>query len=455
MDNKTDENRTQTIVISECPRCHNKMIVQDRYCKSCGFDILAENEKEKLHFGKEDQITAVISNDVVAPSFNKQSRIKIDFYRRLRSLLMIILGVLSVFVIIMPILSTRNVFHYLDQVDDLYNVSIYESLRLDKNVNFIKIIQALNTFVNNADKGFNTSMMLFLYDLSIVLLLSAIVVNGIVLITFGIMSFINKKEFKYYLGIIGLDLIFSMILIFALNCYGLAPLIISISSLSLLIFCYISNLITKEKQFLLKNLIYKAISMSALLVILFISTFGMVKLDTITGSIMFNFEPMSDAILTSKNYFYCHGLILELMQFLQSSNGDEVFTSYTEILNTICFFAHLVYLITTVLAFNSLVKSLSKQSIRYPITNIVIATIFFYIFLTSLVLFDKIVNDLAYDIYLEDNNLFVEDSAMKKELYLKSSVFVNRLGLYGAITLSLPVCIFSVFARKACLKKKF
>ena len=453
--NQNDESRTQTIIISECPRCHQKMIVNDRYCKHCGFDIQATNEKETLLFGKEEPITAIMGADSISPSFNRESRQKIDLFKKIRGYLMALLGLLNMFLLFVPILSKRNVFHYLDQVHDTYNVDIFESLRLSKNATFFSIVRGISEYLKNPNKGFNTSMMLFVYDLAILVSLIGLIILGVGLLVVGFRSVIYGKELKKYLDVVGLNLIISMILIFALNCYGIGPLLIAILTLLSLIFFYISTLITKEKRFLFRNLIYKVISMSILLIILFISTYGMVKVNTRTGAILFNFDEMSPANIEEPTYFYCHGLILELMQFLQSSNGDEVFTSYTEVANTICFLAHFFYLILAILAFNSLVKSLSKQSIRFPIANIISSTLFFYVFLVSLLFFDKIVNDYAYASYLEDNNLYIQDAAEMNKLYAKTSIFINRFWLFSAIVLSLPSCVFSVFARKACLKKTY
>ena len=95
------------------------------------------------------------------------------------------------------------------------------------------------------------------------------------------------------------------------------------------------------------------------------------------------------------------------------------------------------------MAIVSLLKSLTNQSVRFPLKYIVVSTIAFYLFVASTISFNSLVNDAAHDYYISHLSNGI-DFETPKVYTLSASMIIS-------IILNLPVCIYCGIARKICL----
>ena len=127
----------------------------------------------------------------------------------------------------------------------------------------------------------------------------------------------SRKKSPLDRRLIGLNLSLTMILIFALNVSGFGPILLAVVSCFSLIFFYVSGVLSKEKRFLLRQLLHKSVCMIVLFALLVLSCRGLVNLNVDLGVNLFTFAqyPTSGELLTS-NVFSCKGFFYEYITSL-------------------------------------------------------------------------------------------------------------------------------------------
>ena len=451
---KMDEKNDKVIF---CPRCHQKMNAKDKYCKSCNYVLKRDNsliQRAKLRFGKEKASEVIAGDD-----YKQENTIQIHSLRKFYYLFYLLVGVLSVFMLFLPLFSSNNIYTNSVEISKMYGFTIDEAFTLKSGSNLFTIIQTISKYAKSNPHILNPSYFMYGYEFLVLIATFMIVLLGIVLIVLSVRGFYLNQPNKFLKKIVGIILVISMLMLFALNCYGIGPILLVIANFGCLIFLYIGELISKEKEFVLKHLIHKSICFSLLILLLSLSNFGLVNLNVTVGANLYNFNAVSNSGMNLVPYnTTCKGLFLDFMQFVQSSSGDDHFTRVAFRLNILSFVFHAIYLFFTIAACVSLLKSLSKQSMRFPIIQIILSTVGFYVFCGTLIVFNKLINEAALNEYINYIGLvnYNQLSAIEQSnIQNANSVFFLRPGFIISMVLYLPVCIYTLIARKICFKKTF
>ena len=122
------------------------------------------------------------------------------------------------------------------------------------------------------------------------------------------------------------------------------------------------------------------------------------------------------------------------------------------------FVSHIVYVFFIVFAIVDLLKSLSKQNVKFPVHSIIIATVGFYAFAIFTILFNQIVNEAMYQKFIEaiGQDVYSQfDQATIEQTKLYNKVFALKPGMTTSMILSLPVCLYSIIARNLSYKKVY
>lgn len=452
-------NKDNINVFSLCPRCNQGMIANTRYCKNCGFDFqsIDNNEDKKLNFGMEVPSSGEVIKEKNKTTYSQKITKPIERFNKINNVLFLLIGILSILMLILPLFSNGNFWSYYERIslgEGHYNFNIDESLKISSITNVISLISPLLKYPQNFDQIIGYSDIMFFYELIVVMLVFAILISGIVLIVVGIKSIFFNYNSRHHRMIIGTILSLSSILVFALNCFGVGPIILSVVCFLTLIYFYISGVLTKEKKFMLKHLIHKSISLSLLLMLLFLTSFELINLNVDIGASLFN-SYIREEIPT--HIESCRGLFVEFMQFVQCTGGDDIFVDVTFKLNVACFVLHFAYMIMLVLSYVGLLMSFSKQSMKYPIVKTIVSSVLFYGFALVLIIFNELVNDAVFQQYLSYNNASLEilsdiEISSLKETY---RIFVLKPGMIISMIANLPILVYIAIARNFCLNKTF
>lgn len=449
--------------INYCPRCNELVKKGDTICSKCGYDFESVDqtiELTSLNFGLNEQENITTSSKVEDGTYGQVETKAIKICKIIYIAFLYLIAVLSILVIVLPIFSDSNFFtSALLMKEQGYKISLFEYFALDSNTNFFDLFEPLKTYSQNEAKVLNTSMMMYYYELFVLLIVGCIALSGGGILYCAIYHSITGKKSPLDRRLIGLNLALAMILIFALNASGFGPVLVASICGSSLIFFYISGVLSKEKRFLLKQLIHKSICMIALFALLVLSCVGLVNLNVDLGVNLFTFDsyPTSGELLTD-SIFSCKGFFYEYMQFVQSTSGDDVFTTVTFIFNILTFVSHIVYVFFIVFAIVDLLKSLSKQNVKFPVHSIIIATVGFYAFAIFTIIFNQVVNEAMYQKFVEamGNESFGSFNKNQIEQYRNlNSIFTLKTGMVISMILNLPACVYAVIARKICLKRVY
>ena len=443
-----------------CPRCHQKTYKDEQFCRNCGFDISSKEEKTvktSLSFGLKDEID-VINDQTTELSFTQKQTKMMKFFQKLQDIAIVVIGVLSMMMIFMPIFSGNNMWSFIKQaLESGYKFQVFEFLSFNENDNMLSLIKPLSEYVKIQDKMINPSLFVFLYELIVFVLSLLIVLLGAVLLFIGVKNLVFKHGFKYYKILISIVMAFSLVLIFVLGCFGIGPIILSIFSFLTLILFYVSDIVSKEKRFVLRHLIHKSICAILLFLLLSFSSFGLVKLNAELGVNLYSFAPYPvSGDISAPIYFSCKGIFYEFMQFIQCSSGDDMFTSISFAFCLLTFIAHFLYITFIVIAICNLIRGLSKQNLRFPVVFVVASTVAFYAFATFSIIFNQFINDAMYQKFVGAIGAEIVEqytNAQMESSRLYNRIFIFKKGMIISLILNLPVCIYSIIASSICYKK--
>lgn len=443
-----------------CPHCNQKLKKGSTFCSTCGF-VLEEStkieKKEELHFGRAELSTATSSIEIPDSEYAQQITKTTKVLKNIYTIFFFVIGIFSLLMIGLPLFAKNsNVWSYATHMIESYKVSIPEYFKIDGFSNFFSILNAIFKYLEEPSKVVNLSYIMFLYDILVAVITLAIAILGLLIILFSIVSLLDNKSNALLKKLVGAVLALSLIMIFLLNCYGIAPIMVAVSSIATLIILYIGGILSDEKPLLVRHLVNKSVCLIVLLVLIAFSSFGLVNVDLTLGGNLYQFLPVSTNTTLTPNLESCRGLFLEILQFIQCSSGDDIFTKYTSTLNIISCIFHVIYLVFGIFAFVDILKSLSKISIKFPVSMIIISTVTFYIFSIVLIMFNQLVNDAAFYSYLQEigsvsDTLTGDEIAILKDA---NRVFMISPRLIIAMVLYLPTCIYSIIARNQCLKNK-
>lgn len=461
MEKSFDDNQLNNV--QYCPRCNEMIKKGEHICIKCGFDfstIDQQEEKAVLNFGLEEENEIVITPTDKKGLYRQIETKPIKICKIIYTAFLYVVSIVSLMMLFMPMFTEHNFFNSaLFMKKQGYDISLFDFWKLDSSTSFSDLINSLDLYVQSKNVEFNTSMIMFYYELFVLIIVSIMILSGLALLLIAIRQTITGKKSQHDRRLIGLNLALSMILIFALNVSGVGPIVVAVLSTLSLIFFYISGVLSKEKRFFLKQLIHKSICIVVLFALLVLSCVGLVNLNVDLGVNLFTFaEYPKDGALLLTHEFDCRGFFYEYMQFVQSTSGDDVFTSVTFSFNVLTLISHIIYVFFIVFAIVDILKSLSKQSIRFPVHSIVIATVGFYAFATFALIFNQVVNEAMYQKFVENmgNGSFGSFDQSQIETYRKlNSIFTIKFGMMISMILNLPACIYAVIARRICLRRTY
>lgn len=444
-----------------CPRCQHKSLYNSKYCNNCGFDLNSiDNNEDKgiLNFGMEVPSNGENIKEKDSNFYSQKTTKEMKCFNKIGNIMFFIIGIIAILMMILPLFSNGNFWTYYERIslgEKKYGFIINDNLKISYMSNAITLLTNIISYFSFFDKTIGYSDIMFLYEATVLFLVFSILVLGIILIIIGIKSLFFKYNSRHYRIIIGSILSLSTILIFAFNCFGIGPILLAIISASTLIYYYISGIFTKEKKFILKHLIHKSISFILLFSLLILTSFNLINVNVSIGASLFNSTlDYSDPIYIKS----CRGLFVEFMQFVQCTGGDEIFSEITFKLNIVCFVLYLAYIIVLSLSVVGLLMSLFKQNMRFPIAKIIISSCLFYAFIFSLVIFNELVNEAAFQQFMSNDSTYIQRLLTEQEiskLKEKYSVFILKPGTIYCIVANLPILVYIVIARNVCLKKTY
>lgn len=456
--NYTSHNRKSKFI--QCPRCNEKQKKSLKYCSLCGYEFSKQHKFfsiEKLHFGKKEKTLTTKVEDNTSVEYRQKITKEIAGFKRINNVVFLILGILSMLMIVMPLFTNRNIGNYINEVADVYKFSIYDGIKINESTSFVNLITGIKSYLLLSNKIFNPTFILYVYEVLVSIGIIVLFVCGLILSILAIIGFIKGKQGKNSKKIIGVILSVSSILICGLNCYGLGPIIVTLFGISVLIYLYIGGIISKEKAFIPRHLFHKSLSCILLITLLFLSALGLSEVNISIGSKIYLFQSLSNnGSAITPTIIPCRGVLLEYMQFVHSSSGDDNFKSIVFNISLITFALHAVYLCFTVFAAVSLLKSFSRPSIRFPFKKIVVATIAFYAFCIMFLIFGEIINQVSLDTYIQSIGRYAYEqlsNEAKLGIEKSSRIFKLTSGMSLSMILYLPTCIYTIIARNNCLRK--
>lgn len=456
-----EQNNYRNVSINLCPRCQQKLIGDTRICTNCGYDLdLSTKTEAILSFGLKESVV-VSSDETTELTYSQKETPLIRNIKHLQNIILLVLSIVGIFMMIFPIFNYNNVWAFIGKMQESgYKFEVLESLKINKYTTFFRLISNVSSYLSVEDKILNPTLVLFLYELSVLIIIFAIIALSVWLLVIALNNSYRKKlNPRFYKGIIGVNMALSLVLVFTLNCLGFGPIFIACLSFSALVFFYVADVLSKERRFVARHLVYKSICFVLLFALLFMSSFGLVNLDVNLGVNLYNFKPYPIGNeFDVPNMFSCQGLFLEFMMFIQCSSGDEVFTTITFSLCLLSFITHIAYIIFIELAMVDLIRGLSKQNVKFPAHFIILSTVAFYAFAIFTILFNQIVNEAMYQKFIEaiGQDVYSQfDQATIEQTKLYNKVFALKPGMTTSMILSLPVCLYSIIARNLSYKKVY
>ena len=456
-----EQNRFSDFSISLCPRCQQKIIGDKNICSNCGYDLSSSTKTEAiLTFGLKDSV--VVSSDETSElTYTQKETPLIRNMQHIQNIVLFVIAIMGMLMVIFPIFSSNNVWtSILNMQENGYKFEVLEILKINKYTTFFRLSSNAQDYLLLKESVLNPSSVLFLYEFSVMIIVLIIVILSIWLFGLSLYNSYKKRLIpRFYKVIIGINMALSLVLVFTLNCLGFGPIFLSLLSFFGLIFFYVASIISKERRFIKRHLVYKIICFAMLFALLVMSSSGLVNLNVNLGVNLFNFQPYPlNNELDVPNMFRCKGLFMEFMMFVQCSSGDETFSTITFALCVLSLITHIAYVVFIELAMVDLIRGLSKQNVRFPSHFIVLSTVAFYAFATFTILFNQIVNDAMYQKFILAVGKDVFDSfdpqtAEQTRLYNK--VFALRPGMIISLFATLPVCIYTIIARNLTYKKVY
>ena len=433
--------------VINCPRCNEKLVSGTKVCSNCGFELDGKaTVVSNIRFGfNADENTTVTIN--AKKTISKTPTKAITAVTKVKNVLMFLVGIVSVLILFFPIYSANNnIWDRIDLYKSYYGCpTLSDNLHLHGWSNSISILVGLIRCLANNEVYDSVSTILVIYEFATLAMLVAIAAIGVFLLVNAIRGLIINKIIYQNKRLMGVNLTLLLTLMFAFGCYNAYVIVCLVIYIASFIALYISDIFAKDKPFLLKNLIHKSICFALLFVLLIFSSIGLVNLDVGAGSDLFHTRPLKDTI-ESPAVFGCNGLFLELTQYIQCFAGDKHFSTIALLTNLGNFVFHTTYLAFVSMAIVSLLKSLSNQSVRFPIKYIVISTIAFYLFAFTVISFNQLVNNAAHQNYISQLPTGIDVQTPK--------VYMLSARMIISMVLNLPVCIYCVVAKNICLRRE-
>ena len=436
--------------IITCPRCEEKLLIGKKVCSNCGFKLNSDKEVlENIRFGMDNATTTIVIDNNIKPIRQEKTKV-MEVVKKTNTILFFLVGIVSILLLFMPIYaSNNNVWERLERFEVGYgypHVSTYLSVNGFTNV--ISMISGIIKCIINNQVYDAISVVMIIYELATIVMVLVVFVLGVWLLIMAVRDFFyNKHRFTRYRNLLGVNLSLLLSLMFAFGCYGAYVIVCIAVFVSAFVLLYISGVLTKEKQFLPRHLVHKSICFTLLVVLLIFSSVGLVNLNVTVGSDLFNSRPLVDGTIQTPNIFACHGLFLELAQFIQRASGDNYYTTTAFAANLNCLIFHVLYLAFTSMAIASLLKSLSNPSVRFPLGYIIVSTISFYVFTFYTGVFNQLVNEAAHYNYVSSLPTGIEP--------ITDKVFTLSARMIISMALNLPVCIYCAIARSICLRRSY
>lgn len=421
-----------------CPKCHREISENQLVCPFC---------KEGLFPLTDEGYLSGASNHLIKIN-GQYMQYETSLMHKTKIASLIILFAYSLLIILSMFLPLLTYIGGLNP--DFVNIFSYINFG---SVNVLTLIRNLTDKLNFDTLQGNTylinSHILKAYNILTLCLLTCIVVLACLILFFVIRDFIKKSYSGKYKFFIGLISVFSLILLLGFSFDGVGNLLILSSSVMVLIWYFVSGIISHEKKLKSKT---NGIKVSLILL------FGFILLSVCMES-MYIKDGSQDLIPTS---FVATEIVSGkpytqiILQFIAINSFDGNVAMTLNIILGATFMVSLVMLCIASVAFISLLKSLSNQNVRLPLKRIWICVALMIVFISLNYLFCSLANDAYYAKALSEalKNGEILSSEESKALQEAESYFqIPLLCLIGCI-LSVPFAIYATIARKLMLKVK-
>ncbi|MCI5745570.1 MAG: hypothetical protein MR270_04735 [Erysipelotrichaceae bacterium] len=445
--------KKKIITTSICPKCNQIMSAKDTYCLSCGY-VKNNNKKNfnMLYFGnKITEKTEAKENEILYSTSTKG----ITTARKIYNIIFALLGVFNIFLLVLPLFPLNNVYTQYDDISSYYHYIVNDTLLLDKQTNLIGLFKNVINYLKLDAFVAHSSMILFAYEIIVILFTTTMIVLGIILLLMTIFG-LSKNDFVHKIKKVnGVLFAFSLTMIFAFNCYSITYIIHASFCLLAYLILYIGEIITKEKTIYLKQVILKSIAIVIMLVILIFSSSQLIEVNVTLGAKLYRYESIG---ATSNYSIMLKGFFIDVVQSIQCSSGDDSFVLLATVINYLKVIMHIAFVIIIIFSLISLIKSFPSQVTKFPLTRILISTVLFYGFIILLGFYNQLVNDASLNLYIEQIGIkeftLLSDSA-KLNAEKINRVFILKPGFYIATILYLPMCVYSFIANKICFEKTY
>lgn len=420
-----------------CPKCHQKIPEDSSTCPYC---------KEEIFSMDRDQFDG--STNHLIKVNNQYVQYETKMMKKTKTITLFILLIYTLLVIgsmFLPLLT------YVGSINaDFVNILSYINFG---NLNIVTLIQNLTSQFDFESLQGNTYLininLVKTYNILSLFLLGIIILVTLFVLIIVIKNLIRKTYSGKYKLFIGMNTILSLILLLGFSFDGVGNLFILSSSILVLIWFFVSEIISREKR--LKN-------KTNLIKLSLIFLFGFVVFSVCLES-MYILDGSQDLIPTSfveTEIVSGNPFTQIVLQFIAINSFDGNVAMTLNILLGATLIISIVLICLASVAFVSLLKGFSNQNARIPIKRIWICVALIIAFVSFNYVFCSLANDSYYAKALSEalkngEVLSVEESNALKEA--ESYFQIPSLCVLGCIV-SLPVAIYATIAKKLILKVK-
>lgn len=453
------EHKSENVFI--CPRCKQVLPSSASTCINCGYDLNAKVEETELLFGLDTPTTAITAEESSSIAYMQDPTESIQKFKTIQYISIFVISILSVLFFLLPLFSKTNIWDYVQNAKDQYQFQVNDCLAFSNKTMLYGLVRNLVTYLksNKLLDGVNTGLIYYQFGVSVCVL--GIITSGVILLVQSIKALFLHKQIVRFRGVLGAILVFAMMLVFGFGCYGVGPLLLSILVFLTFLYFYISDIISKEKKLVVKHLIIKGISFILLLVLLSLSSIGYVRINVVTGANLYGLDAVvmpDENGNVLKEIVGLKGFMLEFVQTAQADGGDESFRTLAHTFLRIGGSLHVVYLTLLITAIVSILRSMSNQSVKFPVYMTSYAIIAFVGFIVFLVLFNNIVNEAMLQKYIDAIGNYeyeIKTAAEKENLKQQYKVFTISNGLNASIIMSIPTIVLSIISRNILLNRNY
>ena len=130
-----------------------------------------------IEFGLKESVV-VSSDETTELTYSQKETPLIRNIKHLQNIILLVLSIVGIFMMIFPIFNYNNVWAFIGKMQESgYKFEVLESLKINKYTTFFRLISNVSSYLSVEDKILNPTLVLFLYELSVLIIIFAIIAS--------------------------------------------------------------------------------------------------------------------------------------------------------------------------------------------------------------------------------------------------------------------------------------